>query len=133
MHPQHEHSATITDNLRVVRCAVDVLDFVEHKSPSLISQEAEDDKLLNLVEKVLAHSPRKSIVTALELDIPFGTHEFPAGEDEVCYVLASPGCKTYYMCTNPPEDNDNLICEQQADGMDYVCQLIDDGENHWDA
>ena len=37
-------------------------------------------------------------------------------------VSTSGSLTHYFICSQPPEDNENLICEQQADGLDWVCK-----------
>ena len=48
-----------------------------------------------------------------------------AADETACYLLSdiddSRG-RMFYLCSKPPEDNDNLICEQQGDGMDWICE-----------
>ena len=89
----------------------------------------EDDKLLALVADILSEAPHSSIAEELQLDVAHGWHAHEVNDDEVCYVIAAPGKKTYYMCTSPPVDNDNLVCEKQADGMDWVC--VAEYEGFW--
>ena len=99
----------------------EVVEEAYYQPPIFKTQEMEDDKLLLLVERVLANGPKSSITEALHMDAANGKHEHEGvQDDDMCYVLSSER-QTYYMCSKLP-DNDNLICEQQADGMDWICR-----------
>ena len=42
--------------------------------------------------------------------------------EDRCYILpCSSERKMYFMCSELPE-NENLRCEQQGEGMDWVCE-----------
>merc|ERR1711977_651053 len=54
---------------------------------------------------------------------------------QACYMLPVKTERgettTYYMCTDRPEDNDNLRCEETSDGMDWLCVArIDPHDGH---
>ena len=48
----------------------------------------------------------------------------PFDDESGCYIIESDGARerTWYVCSSPPEENANLRCEEQGDGMDWVCQ-----------
>jgi hypothetical protein len=84
-----------------------------------------DDELLEKVAQVLDRAERTSISSLLTLDKIHELHSehVTMDDEDVCYVLESDvNGKMYFMCSNEPLDNDNLICEQQADGMDWICE-----------
>ncbi len=82
-------------------------------------------------DEVLADVARKVVTTdrvTLDPDLPnVGTRvisEFVTDDsaEEACYMMPDDTSgRTYFMCTTPPDDNENLQCEQQGEGMDWVC------------
>ncbi len=82
-------------------------------------------------DEVLADVARKVVSTdrvTLDPDLPnVGTRvisEFVTDDsaEEACYMMPDETSgRTYFMCTTPPDDNENLQCEQQGEGMDWIC------------
>lgn len=101
-----------------------------------------DDLLLDRIERTLERAPRVPIAQQLQLGpvqkLMLDEAATTLSED-TCYILEGEGNKLYFICSDPPDDNENLVCSQAADGMDWVCvertggagYSDDDTFDHW--
>lgn len=82
----------------------------------------DDDMVLAAVEAKLEMAKRVPLAD-LRNDKQNDRHLHFTGEDEGCYLLSecAEGNKMFFSCSSFPVENDNLTCELQADGMDWIC------------
>ena len=88
------------------------------------ASDSTDDVLLDTVRSKLQHVKKRSMYEALRLGKPQPiVEEFVTDSTEdVCYLLPTRSpTKMFFSCSELP-DNDNLKCEQQGEGMDWVCE-----------
>ena len=82
-----------------------------------------DDAVLAAVRKKLMSVGRIPLV----MNFPARQDdESSESDDEACYLLDNSGADNswsmIYQCPEPPVDNSNLVCEEQADGMGWICE-----------
>ena len=86
----------------------------------------DDEEILAAIEAKLEKANKVPIATFLKLGNVHTLLDDEAMDESSCYLLpevSTNGSLThYYICSQPPEDNENLVCEQQADGLDWVCK-----------
>lgn len=85
--------------------------------------DAKADTLLDEVDKQLASDRRLNFSELHLKEVHNLRDEFVTEHTEdACYVLpqGEEASRMYFICTDQPE-NDNLQCEQQGEGMDWVC------------
>jgi hypothetical protein len=100
-----------------------------HGLQDLYGQEDgdKDDRLLAAIQRklMLAGSlPIAMSIPRFEYDLA----PAPPAEEEAdaCFLLPEDDTggtqwSMTFMCQEPPEDNSNLVCEEQADGMGWIC------------
>jgi hypothetical protein len=80
-----------------------------------------DDRLLAAVQRKLMLAGR----IPLAMSIPQYDLTPAAVEDQdACFLLPEDDGAWHmvFICQEPPEDNSNLVCEEQADGMGWICK-----------
>lgn len=109
---------------------MDKEDLISLRRHVLSEEDNSDDALLRAVsEKLRQFIVEDPISNHLEEVETAPQHLEEVESDEQCYAIpienGSSQPSTYWLCTDAPEDNDNLRCET-FDGMDWVCVTRDD-------
>jgi len=106
---------------------MDKEDLIRLRQHVLSEEDNSDDALLRAVSEKLRQFIVEDPISAHLETAPQHVEEVES--DGQCYAIpvetASGETSTYYMCTDAPDDNDNLRCET-FDGMDWVCVTRDD-------
>ena len=122
------HSARVNAMRRRQQAQERINAQLDHHGRHMLDDATQDDDLILKLQKKLHRAPRASVFAELSLSEAHDlVDEYTTSDyEDTCYLLDSSDPQNmYFMCTSPPLDNDNLICEELADGMDWICRSRD--------